>query len=334
MSLIETIYQKARDLQKTIVLPEALEERTLKGVEMIREKGLGPILLLGSNEAVRAKAEEVGVSLEGVTIRDPETDGDRGRFIEQLVELRRKKGMTEEKAGALLDDPLYFGAMIVKNDQADGYVAGAIHATGDVLRPALQIIKTAPGVQTVSSFFIMVLPETSPYYETRPVLFFADCAVVPRPTAEQMADIALSTAQSFRALIADDDPRVAMLSFSTKGSASHEDPDKVIRATALAREKSADLEIDGELQADAALMASVARKKSPDSPVAGKANILVFPDLEAANIGYKLVERLAGASAVGPVVQGLGKPVNDLSRGCSAQDIADTVAVTACQAAP
>ncbi len=332
MALIDIIHDKAKKLQKTVILPESLEERNLKAAQQIDQAGFGKVVLLGAEDELRAKAKEFGVELGDAILIDPARDPEHDHYVAELVKLRGHKGVDEAKAGELLQDPLYYAAMMVKTGKADGYVSGAVHATGDVLRPALQIIKTAPGCKTVSSFFIMILPETSPYASTRDVLFFADCAVVPQPDAQQLADIAISTAGSFKALIADDEPRVAMLNFSTKGSASHPDADKVIEATNIVKEKAPDLMVDGELQADAALIQSVGSKKCPDSPVAGKANILVFPDLDAANIGYKLVQRLAGATAIGPVVQGLNQPVNDLSRGCSVQDIVDTVAVTACQA--
>ncbi|MBN2713540.1 MAG: phosphate acetyltransferase [Planctomycetes bacterium] len=333
VALIDDIHSNAKKLQKAIILPESLEERNLKAAELIDKSGFGPLMLIGDQDETNAKAKSFGVNLGDAVLIDPATDENYDLYVHKLVELRGKKGVTEDKAKELLKDPLYYAAMMVKLEKADGYVSGAIHATGDVLRPALQIIKTAPGVKTVSSFFIMILPESSPYHATREVLFFADCAVVPQPNSDQLSDIAVSTAKSFKALMPAQEPKVAMLSFSTMGSAKHEDPDKVIEAVKLVKEKAPGLMVDGEMQADAALMASVAGKKCPDSKVGGQANILVFPDLEAGNIGYKLVERLAGAAAIGPVVQGLSRPVNDLSRGCSVQDIVDTVAVTACQAA-
>jgi phosphate acetyltransferase len=332
MALLDLIYDKAKSAKKTIVLPEATEERNLRAAEKIIKEGIASIILVGAPREINAKAKELGVDISKATIREPLEGADALNFIDKLVELRKNKGMTESKAQEILKDPLYYAAMLVKLGQADGYVAGAIHATGDVLRPALQIIKTAPGCKTVSSFFIMVLPKTSPYFETCSELFFADCAVVPAPDENQLADIAVSTAQSFKSLVSSSEPRVGMLAFSTKGSAKHDDLDKVIAATDIIRKKAPDLMVDGELQADSALIAKVGELKCPESQVAGKANVLVFPDLNSGNIAYKLVQRLAGAAAVGPIVQGLDKPVNDLSRGCSVQDIVDTVAVTACQA--
>jgi len=331
MSLIDTIYDRARALNKTIILPEASEERNLKAASEILKKRYAKIVLAGSEDEIRAGALNCGVDISGATIRDPSRDPDLERFISELVLLRKNKGMTEDKAAGLISDPLCFAAMMVKLGQADGYVSGANHSTGDVLRPALQIIKTAPGCKTVSSFFIMVLPDSSPYSKTQKELFFADCAVVPAPSAEQLADIAVSTAASYESLVKGGEPRIAMLSFSTKGSAEHPDAEKVIQATGILKEKAPGLLADGELQADAALVPGVGEKKCHGSVVAGKANILVFPDLDSGNIAYKLVQRLAGAMAIGPIVQGLDKPVNDLSRGCSVQDIVDTVAVTACQ---
>ncbi|WP_075810147.1 phosphate acetyltransferase, partial [Clostridium perfringens] len=273
--------------------------------------------------------EALGVNLEGVNIVDPETSDKLDSYINEFYELRKAKGMTVEKAGKIVRDPLYFGTMMVKMGDADGMVSGAVHTTGDLLRPGLQIIKTAPGVSVVSSFFIMMVPGSQ--YGEGGMLLFSDCAVNPNPNADQLAAIAIATADTAKNLCKMD-PKVAMLSFSTMGSADHDLVTKVRVATEKAKELRPDLDIDGELQLDAAIVGKVASQKAPNSKVAGNANVLVFPDLQAGNIGYKLVQRFANAEAIGPVCQGFAKPINDLSRGCSSDDIVNVVAITAVQA--
>lgn len=332
MGIIDDIRAKAVKFQKTICLPEALDTRTLVAAAECAKLGFGPVVLIGDTDKIHAKAKEAGADISKAIIRDSAKDTEYDKIVSTLVELRKAKGMTPEMAKEALKDEIMYAAVLVKLGIVDGYVSGAIHSTADTLRPALQVIKSKPGVKTISAFFMMVLPESSPYFNTQKVLFFADTALVQSPSSEELAYIAINTAQSWKAMMGSE-PVVAFLSHSTKGSAKHDDVDKVVAALEIAKKAAPEIEMDGELQADAALMQSVGSQKAPGSKIPGRANILVFPDLDAANIGYKLVERLSGATAIGPVMSGMAKPVNDLSRGCKSEDIVDTVAVTACQAA-
>jgi phosphate acetyltransferase len=331
MDLLDGIKLKAKTHKKRIVLPEGLEERTLKAADEIIQEGIAQIILLGDPEAISAEAEKLNLNhIPRAKIINPAVHEQKDQYVELMVELRKHKGLTREEAEKLIEDPLYLATLMIKNGDADGEVAGAMNATGDVLRPAFQFVKTMPGISVVSGAFIMILKNGS--YGENGILVFADCAVHPDPTDKELAEIAVATAKTTRA-IAGFEPRVAMLSFSTKGSARHELVDKVVNATRMAREMDPELKIDGDLQADAAIIASIGAKKAPDSEIAGNANVLIFPSLDSGNIAYKLVQRLAGAEAVGPVLQGMAAPINDLSRGCSVSDIVNLVAITANQAA-
>ena len=329
--LMNSIYDKAKKLYKHIVLPEGEEERIINAAKAITERKIAKITLIGNKDVIVKKA---GGELSGIEIIDPKTNPKTEEYINLLVELRKAKGMTREQAEKLvLGDNLYYGCLMVKSGDVDGMVGGSVRSTGDVLRPALQIIKTKPGVSTVSSCFIMSMPENSvgSKYGQNGVLVFGDCAVNILPTAAQLADIAIASADSAKTIAGIVEPKVALLSFSTKGSAKHENVDKVTEALAFVKEKAPELRCDGELQADAALVASVGKLKAPQSDVAGEANVLIFPDLQAGNIGYKLVQRFAGAEAIGPICQGFAKRVNDLSRGCTYEDVVGVVAVTSLQ---
>lgn len=326
-NLTETLRQQASECNKHIVLPEGSEQRTILAARYIVDQRIARITLIGDIETI--KASQPNVHLDGINIFNPKKDSIK-EYIQLLYDLRKSKGMTEEEATKLCHNNLYLGTLMVQSGKVDGMVSGAINSTGDVLKPALQIIKTKKGINTVSSCFVIQLPSTSPYKKTD-ILIMGDCAVNINPNANQLADIAIASAQSAVDIVGIE-PKIAMLSFSTKGSTKHELVDKVIQATTLVRQQAPHLNIDGELQADAALMENIAALKAPDSNVAGQANILIFPDLQSGNIGYKLAQRLAGTNAIGPICQGFNKPVNDLSRGCSIDDIINVVAITCLQA--
>ena len=329
MNLLEKIKETAKTLQKTIVLPESFDERVLKAADTVLQEGTAKIILIGNPKTVNADAEKYNLkNIDKAKIIDPVTHPNKEKYADIMVELRKNKGMTKEKALELLNDPLYLATLIIKAGDADGEVAGAANATGDVLRPAFQYVKTAPGISVVSGAFIMFLKDNA--FGENGIMVFADCAVHPDPNAKQLAEIAVSTGKTTKA-IAGFEPRIAMLSFSTKGSAKHEFVDKVTEATKIAQEMAPEMQIDGEMQADAAIIEAIGKKKAPGSKIAGKANVLVFPDLQSGNIAYKLVQRLAGAEAVGPVLQGMAAPINDLSRGCSVSDIVNLIAITANQ---
>jgi phosphate acetyltransferase len=331
MDLLNQIKENAKKNLQRIVLPESMEERTIKAADQILSEGIAKIVLIGNPEALMSKANELGLqNISKATIVDPDNNTKTEEYANLMVELRKTKGLTKDQALSLLKDPLYLSTIMIKNGDADGEVAGADNATGDVLRPAFQYVKTLPGISVVSGAFLMFLNKKE--FGENGLMVFADCAVHPNPTAKELAEIAVSTGKTTRA-IAGFEPRIAMLSFSTKGSAKHEMVDKVREATVLAKEMDPSLKIDGEMQADAAIIEAIGQKKAPGSEIAGKANVLVFPTLETGNIAYKLVQRLADAEAVGPVLQGMAAPINDLSRGCSVSDIVNLVAITANQAA-
>ncbi len=331
MDLLNQIKENAKKHNKRIVLPESWEERTLRAADEVLAEGIAQIILIGEPSDILSKAEGFGLKNIGkAEIVNPKTDSRIDSYADLMVEIRKSKGLTKAEALKLLEDPLYLATLMIKAGDADGEVAGANNATGDVLRPAFQYVKTAPGISVVSGAFLMFLKDNQ--FGENGLMVFADCAVHPNPTAKELAEIAVATGRTTRA-IAQIEPRIAMLSFSTKGSAKHEMVDKVVEATRLAKEMAPDLKIDGELQADAAIIPSIGKSKAPNSEIAGVANVLVFPTLESGNIAYKLVQRMAGAEAVGPVLQGMAAPINALSRGCSVSDIVNLVAITANQAA-
>ncbi|MCK9612564.1 MAG: phosphate acetyltransferase [Bacteroidales bacterium] len=330
MNLLESISLKAKTLNKRIVLPEGTSERTLKAADIILKEGLAQLILLGNIDEINTLEKKFGLDISKAEKIDPKSSGKKEIYIEKLMELRKSKGITREEATALIEQDIYYGPMMIYMGDADGEVSGAEHTTADTVRPALQIVKTAPGISVVSGAMVMVTKKEQ--LGENGVFIFADVAITPNPTAEELAQIAVCSGETARSIAGIENPRIALLSFSSKGSAKHELADKVIKATEMAKQMRPEMNFDGEMQADAALIESVGQKKSPGSPVAGMANVLVFPDLQAGNIGYKLVERLGDAEAIGPVLQGLGAPINDLSRGCSVMDIVNLVAITACQA--
>lgn len=329
MSFIDNIKARAKQDIKTICLPESEDIRVLKGAEQVLQEGYADIILIGNKKEINELAKQNNINLEGAKIVDPKASEKFSEYANKFYELRKAKGMTIEKAKEILKDNVYFGMMMVKEGDSDGLVSGACHSTADTLRPALQILKTAPGTKLVSAFFLMIVPNCE--YGEKGSFVFGDCGLNEYPDPEALSEIAISSSKSFKQLVGAE-PKVAMLSYSTYASAHSPLTDKVVEATKILKEKMPDLIADGELQLDAAIIPEIAKSKAPGSEVAGKANTLIFPDLDAGNIGYKLVQRLAKAEAYGPLCQGIAKPVNDLSRGCSAEDIAGVVAITAVQA--
>ena len=329
MSFIENVKQRAKKQMKTIILPEAEDARVIEAASKVIEQGFAKVILLGNEEQIKKDANDKNLDLNGIKIIDPNKSEKKEEYAEALFELRKKKGMALEEAKKIIQEPIYYGMMMLKNNEADGLVSGAAHSTANTLRPALQILKTAPGTKLVSAFFVMCVPDCE--YGENGTFIFGDSGLNQNPTAEELSEIAISSAKSFEQLV-QKQSKVAMLSYSTYGSAKSELTDKVIEATKLVKEKDPNLLVDGELQLDAAIVPEIGKSKAPGSNVAGYANTLIYPDLNAGNIGYKLVQRLAKAEAYGPLCQGIAKPVNDLSRGCSADDIVGVVAITAVQA--
>ncbi len=327
MNFFKEISKRAVSDIKTIVLPESTDIRTIKAAAMVQEQEIANIILVGNQESIKSLAQ--GLDISKALIVDPLSSSKFESYVNQFYEMRKAKGMTLEKANEIMKDPVYFGVMMVKNNEADGMVSGAIHSTSDTLRPALQILKTAPGTKLVSAFFIMVVPNCE--FGTNGIFIYADSGLVENPSADDLSEIAISSAKTFKTLVGVE-PKVAMLSYSTYGSAKSELTQKVVEATKLAKEKAPDILLDGELQVDAAIIPAISKSKAPGSNIAGQANVLIFPDLNSGNISYKLTQRLAKAEAYGPITQGLARPVNDLSRGCSAEDIVGVVAITAVQA--
>ena len=329
MKFIEQIKQRAKNDIKTIILPEAEDKRVLEAASKVAKEGFANIILLGNKEQIEKDSSNYNFDLSNVKIIDIKSSDKKKDYANKLYELRKAKGLTLDEAEKLIEEPIYFGMMILKNNEADGLVSGAAHSTANTLRPALQILKTAPDTKLVSAFFVMCVPNCE--YGEHGTFIYADSGLNQNPTEDELSEIAISSAKSFENLV-QSEPKVAMLSYSTYGSAKSELTEKVIEATKLVKEKSPDLLVDGELQVDAAIVPEIAKSKAPGSPIEGKANVLIFPDLDAGNIGYKLTQRLAKAEAYGPLCQGIAKPVNDLSRGCSAEDIVGVVAITAVQA--
>ena len=329
MNFIEKIKQRAKQDIKTIVLPEADDIRTLKATELVLKEKYANIILIGDEQKVKELAKSNNINIEGVKIINPKTSKDYEKYANLLYELRKHKGMTIEQAKEITLNPVYFGMLMVKNNDADGLVSGAVHSTADTLRPALQILKTAPNTKLVSAFFVMVVPNCE--YGSNGVFIFSDSGLNANPDADELSEVAISSSKSFEQLVGEE-AKAAMLTYSTYGSAKSELTQKVIEATKLLKEKAPEIKSDGELQLDAAIIPEIAASKAPGSPIKGEANVLIFPDLDAGNIGYKLVQRLAKAEAYGPLCQGISKPVNDLSRGCNYKDIAGVIAITAVQA--